>query len=192
MGRKTRHKTEELKLSHIIVILFVLAGIGFIIYHEATGWDWTRSFNYDVTCEVSSYWLAEYSEVEVGIDFEGSPYTDYDSWVEQASEVWFVTTVNGKKEDSNTDFTRQVASDSYWDLYSQPPKDMSFKKKSGFDNFRPVIDRSCKVYFGKYTFSIDCDSYRAYVLSKKANRPIYIRTHHKKPSSIQLGPPSGK
>lgn len=192
MGRKVRNKKEELHASHVIVILLIATAIGFIIHHEVTGWGWTRSYSYDVVCEVSSYWLAEYSEVDVGVDFDGSVYTDYDYWEEQASEVWFVTTINGKKEESNTDYTRQADSNSYWDLHSQPPKDMSFKKKSGFNNFKPVVRRKCKVYYGEYSSEISCKSYRAYTLSKKADKPIYIRTHHSKPSSIQLNPPAGK
>lgn len=74
--------------------IYIIAGITLFIAFIWWGYSETENNIENVCSKYTTYVMANYSETEIGVDFEGHVYTDTDYWREEVSETWYVESVD--------------------------------------------------------------------------------------------------
>lgn len=125
-------------------VFFISTVIAAISIHY--GFDSKESIVTSCESTYSKYVIANYSEMETGIDFNGDMYTELNSWSEPASDIFKVTTKDGELDSQSDDF-EVVSKGSFYIPSSMPPHDKSMSRERSFDNFSYRSDSNLKVYF---------------------------------------------
>lgn len=107
-----------LQISTVVSLaIFIWAGFGIETYKINS-----------CTSTVSKYVTAEFTSIESGIDLDGNPYTETESWSEKASDIYTETSYNEMP------------------VYPPMPEhDTSFEHDTWFDNFKFHTDTNLNV-----------------------------------------------
>ena len=141
------------------IILFPIMMIGCGSYVAVT--------DYSLETIPESYITADFSET----DWEG--YTD--RWSEDASDVFFVTTVNGNVVDANVSTGQMGKAEwGYYTVNTEPPVSIQWSDKKRFKEYKPHHDLYLYLITPQETIKISKDMHQEILARLESGKPIMV------------------
>jgi hypothetical protein len=135
-----------------IIAGVILAITLFLIWF---GFDSHTSSIESYSTEFHTYVIANYSEIETGVDYNGEVYTETDSWREVVSEHWSVKTFLDSIVEYNC--PKEMIKGHTCET---PEISLPHDKGSDFDSYREIRDLTYYVDYGDGDYSIvDLEKY---------------------------------